>query len=350
MRLDKTAHPELSAEELRAWRDGYRRHLEAHGIERAAAAKMAARVSYRADLYPSTNAPPHQIPATIERIRKTAHERESNAPPKGAEIIQLPLWPEPKRGMPNPALRSALFAAIHSKDRRFINDELLAACEGVEIRFKGEQLNQDDLEVCSLLFHVARVHPLGDTCHFTAHAMLKELGRDTSGEKHQDLHQSIRRLQQPLEIKYGRYRYFGAFVLKGVKDDITKHYNLTLNPDLARLFAQGWTALEWEQRQRLRGKHLALWLHGYYASHAAPLPLKVATLRDWCGSMTKALNHFRRNLRAALGQLKAVDAIAGWTLEAESDLVTVDRGTAITASQRRHLTHTKSQSTKKPTT
>ena len=282
---------------------------------------------------------------SMERLRLTIEQRRSVAPtdqrPRSAEIVQLPLWPEPARGMPNPVLRSALFAAIHSKDRRALNDEIIASAEGAELRFSGWQLNQEDFEVCSMLFHLGRLHPLGDTGHFTAYSFLKSIGRDTSGEKHQDLHQSIRRLGQQVEIKIGRYRYFGAFVLDGVKDDITRHYNLTLNSKLAGLFAQGWTTFEWEQRQRLRGKYLALWLHGYYASHAAPHPVKVESLRAWCGSKTKELYAFRQNLRAALDQLKTAGVIAAWQIDPESDLVTVDRGTAITASQRRHLTRAK---------
>jgi TrfA protein len=275
---------------------------------------------------------------TLE-VRKEAATPDTpqNAPKPPVQIVQFPLWPESVRACPNSFLRSALFPAIHSKDRRFINDELLASCEGIEIRFKGEQLNQEDLDLCSLLFHLGRLHPLGDTCHFTAYAMLKALGRAKGSREYQDLHQSIRRLGQQVEIKIGRYRYFGAFVLEGVKDDITRHYNITLNPKLAALFAHGWTALEWKQRQELRGKHLALWLQGYYASHAAPVPVKVETLRAWSGSKTKDLYKFRQNLRAALDQLKKFGVIAAWRIDRKTDLVTVERGYAISTSQRRHL-------------
>jgi hypothetical protein len=281
---------------------------------------------------------------TLE-VRKEAATPDTpqNAPKPPAQIVQFPLWPELVRACPNSFLRSALFPAIHSKDRCFINDELLASCEGIEIRFKGEQLNQEDLDLCSLLFHLGRLHPLGDTCHFTAYAMLKALGRAKGSREYQDLHQSIRRLGQQVEIKIGRYRYFGAFVLKGIRDDITRHYNIKLNPDLVGLFAHGWTALEWKQRQELRGKHLALWLQGYYASHAAPVSVKVETLRAWSGSKTKDLYKFRQNLRAALDQLKKFGVIAAWRIDRKTDLVTVERGYAISTSQRRHLMRPKAR-------
>ena len=51
--------------------------------------------------------------------------------PRGpAKVIQLPLWSEPKRGAPNVALRSALFAAVH-KEWRYMERELLAAQGGL---------------------------------------------------------------------------------------------------------------------------------------------------------------------------------------------------------------------------
>jgi len=36
------------------------------------------------------------------------------------------------------------------------------------------------------------------------------------------------------------------------------------------VYTAGWTGIDWDQRQKLRGKPLALWLHGYYASHRVP--------------------------------------------------------------------------------
>ena len=43
-------------------------------------------------------------------------------------------------------------------------------------------------------------------------------------------------------------------------------------------------------------KPLALWLHGFYASHAAPHPLSVEYLHKLSGSQTKRLRRFKENL------------------------------------------------------
>jgi hypothetical protein len=275
----------------------------------------------------------------LENFRTTFEASEQAKGPRidapaRAAIIQFPLWPEPVRGMPNPALRSALFAAIHGKDRRFLDNELIATVDGVQIRFTGKQLNQEDLEVCAEVFHLARIHPLGDTCHSAAHALLKKLGRHTGNSQHRQLHETLLRLQaHGVEIKAGRYRYFGSLIMEGVKDDLTRHYLIKINPKLAPLFEQGWTGLEAWQRRRLRGKPLALWLHAFYASHAQPYPYKVATLRQLSGSRTTALRRFRQNLCKALDEVQATGAITSWNIE-PGDLVIIGK-TARLATRKR---------------
>jgi TrfA protein len=265
--------------------------------------------------------------AIKDNLRIEEPEPEKKLP---AKVIQLPLWPEPKRGMPNPALRSALFSAVQSKDRRFINHELIAAVNGIEVRFKGEQLNQEELEVCAQVFHLARLHPLGNICHTSAHGLLKALGRSTGKTNHEQLHASLIRLQQPLEIKIGRLNYSGSLVEKAVKDEHTRHYVITVNADLAALFRNGWTALDAEERRKLRGKPLALWLDAFYATHEEPYPYKVETLRDLSGSGTERLRRFREALRRALADLQATGAIASWDIDPENDLVYVHKVPTIT--------------------
>ena len=68
---------------------------------------------------------------TVERIMEKARQREATQP------LQLPLWPEPKRGTPNSFIRSALFAAIQSKDRVFLKEATLASQKGIAVKFTG---------------------------------------------------------------------------------------------------------------------------------------------------------------------------------------------------------------------
>jgi hypothetical protein len=278
----------------------------------------------------------HGIGRKAERERQMATVPAPQLKPP-AQIIQLPLWPEPARGMPNDVLRSALFAAIH-KGREYIEDRLIAAVNGTSIRYTGRQLEQSDLDVWEQVLHLARQHPLGTVCYFKGGAFLKAIGRSAGKANYKWLATVLTRLTA-CEVRFKRpgYTHGRGLIASYDIDEHTGLYRVSVDPDTAKLYAAGWTAIDWERRQQLRCQPLALWLHGYYSSHAKPLPVKVETLRSLSGSRAKSLRHFREKLRAALDELKTISAIASWQIDA-ADLVIVDRGNAITASQRRHLT------------
>ena len=258
----------------------------------------------------------------LTRLQKTADERERNA------VIQLPLWPEPKRGTPNSFIRSALFAAIQSKDRVFLKDATLASQKGIAVKFTGEQLNQEDLTVWETLAHLARQHPLGETCEFSAHSLLKSLGMHTGLSQHKQLHSTIIRLTAcAVQITHEGKTYFGPLVKSGLKDELTSHYRIELNRELIRLFGDSqWTALDWQQRQQLRGKHLSQALHAFYSSHRQPFPVKLDTLRGYVGSKNQQKAGFKVKLRAALDELVQIGFLGGYELE--GDIVSVHRSQA----------------------
>jgi len=252
-----------------------------------------------------------------------AERGSAGYPQLAAKVTFLPAWADDKRGVPNSALRSALFPAIQGKDRQALQGNLLAVQQGLEIRFSGWQLDQADLDVWQYTLGLARQQPLGTRCHFSAHGLLRTLERSTGKRDHEWLKNVFRRLAGAVvEIKQGPFTYFGTLIEGGVRDERTGSYWLKLNADLSRLFAPGhWTAIDWGQRKRLRGKPLALWLHGFYASHANPYPLNVDYLRYLSGSRTKRLKHFRQNLIQALKDLEAVQFIQ-W-FEIQDDVVRV---------------------------
>jgi len=98
-----------------------------------------------------------------------------------------------------------------------------------------------------------------------------------------------------------------------------------------------YTLIDWERRKNLKRKDLARWLQLYIASHAEPFPVKTATLKEMSGSRAKALKNFRAQLRKALDDLVVNEDIKDWMIEMPADLVKVDRGAAITGSQKRYI-------------
>jgi hypothetical protein len=258
----------------------------------------------------------------VGRLRDAARQREAT------QVIQLPLWPEPKRGTPNSFIRSALFAAIQSKDRVFLKEATLASQKGITVKFTGEQLNQEDLSVWETFAHLARQHPLGHLSEFTAHGLLKSLGMHTGLSQHKQLHSTIIRLTAcAVEITHDGKTYFGPLVKSGLKDELTSHYRIELNRELIRLFGENqWTALDWQQRQGLRGKHLAQALHAFYSSHRQPFPIKLDTLRSYVGSKNFQKAGFKVKLRAALDELVKIGFLSSYAVD--GDTVSVDRSAA----------------------
>ena len=274
--------------------------------------------------------------AHLMEFSEKMQQREAQEPRGPAKVLQLPLWPEAKRGAPNAVLRGALFPAIQGKNRvGLLRKELIATQDGVRIRYTGAQLDQADLDVWEQVLHLARTQALGTKCYFTAHGFLKALGRHTGTTAHEWLGEALARLGATwIEISDGRRTYLGSLIERGVRDEDTGRYVVEINPDLAKFYGRShWTQIDWTQRQALRRKPLALWLHGFYATHAKPNALTVEYLHKLSGSQTKQLKHFKQNLTQALRDLQAVGAI--WGFEIRGDVVHVR--TVPSKSQQRHL-------------
>ncbi len=259
--------------------------------------------------------------ASLEKHVTTAAAAAPPLPKESAKVIQLPLFHKEAPAAPNAVLRSALFPAIHSKDRRFLNNELIASVDGVEVKLKGEQLNQDDLEVLLVVEDLAREQPDTLTCQTSERGLLKLLGRVSGQTNEKALSESLVRLGGMVTLKLGRFSYLGGFVQHIYTDDVSKRYVIQLNPRLGALLRSGWTALDLDTRRQLNGKPLALWLQAFYATHDRPFPYKVETLRELSGSRTAQLFKFRQNLKKALSAWAASGDIQGWKIDPDTDLV-----------------------------
>ena len=260
----------------------------------------------------------------LEVLRRTMDTRAS------ADIIQLPLWPEPKRGTPNSFIRSALFAAIQGKDRAYLKEVTIASQEGITVKFTGMQLNQDDLTVWETLVHLAKQHPLGNICSFTAHGILSALELNKGGDEHKRLHSAILRLMAcAVEIKGLSQPYAGSLLEEALGDENSPNYTVRLNRNLIKLFGETeWTAIDWQQRKLLRRKPLAQALHAYYSSHRQPFSVSLAFLQRITGSRNQQKAGFKVKLRAALKELMEIGFLQSYAIEGER--VTVQRLAALT--------------------
>ena len=237
------------------------------------------------------------------RVEKAKQALALQAANQEAAPAQLPLWPDAVRAVPNALLRGALFSI--SNVREVVKKRtLLASVKGIEVRFKGERLNQTDLDTWETIIHLARAQKLGSKVQFSAHSMLTMLGRHHGREQHEQLKEDISRLTGAvveITIKETAQAFGGALVQSYYRDEVEQVYVIEVSPQLLKLYQAGNTYIDWSERQQLGNANLAKWLHGFYSSHAVQLPYKVATIRDLCGAKaTQRLGDFRKLLRPCL--------------------------------------------------
>ena len=282
--------------------------------------------------------PTEKIKAVAERARRQLQERRAQAanvqdqpqptpssePPNKALVIPFPdSWAEALRACPLTILRSALFGVVQRGRRRHLNEVEIAAWKGMSIRYKGDQLDQADLDVWMQAVHLFRQCGLGERLHISAHSFLKAIGRSTGNLNHQWLQKSFTRMIAcAVKIDAGQYRYAGNLVHEFWLDKKTGHYVLSINPLLAALFADGYSQIEWAQRQALGSKDLAKWLLGYISTHHTtvlnPHRIGLEKLQRLCGSDAPE-KEFKRKVKRYMDELKNLGAIAAWRFAGVDD-------------------------------
>jgi hypothetical protein len=260
--------------------------------------------------------------AASRKSRRTSIERSN--------IVQLPLWRDDRRGVPNDLVRSALFTVGNPRNkRRDMKQAIIAAIGDIEIRYTGEELRQDDEDVFLQLVHLARLADLGDIVTFSARSLLSALGWATDGGSYKRLKASITRLSaNTLTVQNGERGYSGSlirdFQWKGEGTRSSPKWQVRFEPRIVALFGQTtYTQVLWEQRLRL--SNVGKWLHSFYATHAKPFPMKPDTLHRLSGSQVKEPRKFRQMLRTELDALVKVGFLETWDIDGKTGLVHVLR-------------------------
>lgn len=268
---------------------------------------------------------PHVM--TVDPLRKTLDNlQQSFDRAESAKIYQLALWSDPQRGVPNEFVRSALFPAIQPNKAKYVEGQTLFGQDGFSITFTGKQLTQSDLDVYEGIMHIARGTHEGNKIRFSAHHLLKLIDRDTGKSQHQWLLKVLQRLTATslLITRDGKKVFWGSLLPEGAADLEDGKFSVEVSRAMIKLFARGYTVIEWHQRRALGKKPLAQALHGWICSHTKPYAVTVQYLRDLTGSDTKDLKHFRSSLKAALDAIQATGAIAAWQID-ERDKVHITK-------------------------
>jgi hypothetical protein len=272
-----------------------------------------------------------------EKAQEAKQPAPQASPPAkaSAQAIQLPFWPEDKRGTPNCFLRSALFSAIYGNaERKYLKNALLAVQGDVSINYTGEQLSQSDLDVVMAALHLARLHPLGHVCQFRGYAFLKILGRSDSKPNYLWLNATFDRLIACLvRIRLRQQVFTGSILSSCTRDEANDIYKLVFDPDFVKLFGRSdWTAVDWNTRQRLTRSPLAQWIYDYAVSHVGTV-VKLETLQRLSGREGDAPKVFSQAFQRAKTMLEKTADIT--MALGERGLVSIDH--ALSPTQQRHV-------------
>lgn len=243
---------------------------------------------------------------------------------RAAQVAQsLPTWPEGERAAPNAILRSALFGALRSGPRRYIRKENVATVHGYDITYTGPQLDQRDLDVWMAILHVLREQCLDDVCRVTTYRLLKLLGQNDSGGVRGNRIALTTRIERlvatAVTISNGKGSYIGSLIVRAEKDNETQSWIIQVDPKVkSSLFGYDqFTRLDWQVRRSLTRHQLALWVYGFYQTHAKPYPYKVETLHKLAGGDNTCLRSFRQKLRNALDSVSRACRDNGITFKYE---------------------------------
>ena len=212
----------------------------------------------------------HRDAVTMSRkLEEIAKQRSAEAHSQSTQnVVQLPLWVDAVRGVPNAVLRAALFGVTMKGARAYLERKEIHAQEGIRIVYTGARLDQGDLDVWETVLHIARIQALGDECRVTAYQLLKALGKTDTGKNRGTLEHRLSRMNATaLDVKVSKFSYEGSLIDEVYRAEKSRKYIIRLNPKLSNLFAA-------DQFSRLIGACVmswmaSLWLSGFTATTQA---------------------------------------------------------------------------------
>ena len=258
-----------------------------------------------------------------EKARQAKAEKDSTAVVPA--VVQLPLWPDAVRRLPNELLRSALFNARNRKQpRAYLKKTDIAVLFEGRITYQGEELRQDDETVWLQLIHLAKEQPLGQVVEFTPYSFCKAIDWPICKGSYERLRECLDRMQSTALAVYSKRLKRGvslsmlpAFEWQDEHKNTLKKYRVQVAPQLVELFGDvHYTQVEWAQRLAVP-VGIATWLHGYYASHREPYPVKLETIKKGAGITTERPAKVRELIEKALTELVNVGFLKSWEIVGE---------------------------------
>lgn len=250
-----------------------------------------------------------------QMVRKSEENLKAKAKQQKAEVIQLPLWGEVERAIPNHLARSSLFAPIARGRRKQHRKTPLVSRSDANIFFSGDQLDEADCDVWLQLLHEARLTPLGQDVTINRAEFLRKIGRGIGKSAYVWLHTSIERLCfGMLAIETKKYAIGTTphsrvmHLVDGFDHDPEKDtYVLRIDPRMLVMFCHAeFSLIDWEKRF-LIGKRVDLAkrlqrlvatsadkVQRYSLEHLKEVCCHEGRMRDFRTALTDALDELER--------------------------------------------------------
>lgn len=246
----------------------------------------------------------------IEQLARDAYLRGKGIDPRGP--MQLEIWPDDVREIPNDYARSAIFTVRNKTEpRASLQGALVFHVEkAVRITFTGIELRADDDElVWQQILDYAKRFPLGEPVEFNLHELCKDLNWSINGRNYDKARQSISRLKAN-EVKVENERIGRGVAISLIREyefagDGAKgtKYRIWIHPNLIILFAGNTsTRIAWAQYRDLTP--IARRLYDYFASHKSPFPLRLDTFYKMCASTCSSSRKWKSMVKAACAELE----------------------------------------------
>lgn len=208
---------------------------------------------------------------------------------------------------------SALFGVRSTKEARNPHIEMeLPVPGGTDaIQYIGPELRQSDALVFLALLHMLRDFRTGVAVTLQPGAVCQALFGRYDGNARRQLREHIQRLQQGLLIS----KTFSVQLCQTFEYPKTGPWTVALDRHIVELFSLS-TAVWFPLQERLvLPEGMASWLYTYISSQTRLIPMRLATLRELCGSEAndKAFSNRMRDALKLLARLGTIDP--GWSLK-----------------------------------
>lgn len=218
---------------------------------------------------------------------------------KRSRLVQLSLVPELVPAA-NAAIRSCLFTTGVGQREMFHDyKQIITWHKNLVIRYKGEELRQDD---CSLWIQLCKKATLSPqfrvSCSF--YQLLKELKLTDTGPNRKKLREQLDRLfEGKLHITFGNIEYKGSILPEFAIDSngkIVANLSITISKLLG---IHDFSMLNWDVRLSL--PPTSQWFHGFLKSQSGPeVIISWDKIKGLSGSKEHNMDNFKRNFRKAV--------------------------------------------------